>query len=563
MTTELHPEGEGLEHEPFDGELSETDIDRVLALPLFAAIDPEQFPAHMSLRQLIRDHARIDVYEKGQIVVRKGDYGHSAFIVLKGTVAVATDAPPALAAVQVRRRTRSWFSALSQLWRNARVPEARDTALYARRLPWSLRYRAGRGQTPFLRDPDAFFREHKTINIGSGDMFGEIAALSRTPRNATVIAAATSGLLELRWTGMREIRKRDEGFRSFIDERYRSRSLKTHLRESPLFRDLDDAALSRIAAETQFETYGTFDWNRAYKRQLAAQDVGLQPEAEPTIAEQGHYADGLIMIRSGFARVSERLGEGQRTLSVATTNDLFGFEEITAHYNGQGPPALRRSLHAIGYVDILRVPTALVEEYVLRSSEAMPILNAVLSKMSEQPIDQGLMDFLVDRRFINGTQAMVINTERCVNCNDCVTACATAHDNNPRFIRHGPEHHQLMVANACMHCRDPVCLIGCPTGAIQRLSDDGRVVIDDPTCIGCGTCVNSCPYSNIRLVEIRDREGVPIVDEASGKPVLKATKCDLCLDQLDGPACQRACPHDALVRIDIGDQASLARWIER
>lgn len=554
---------EELEHEPFDDELSEAEIDRVLALPLFRAIDPEQFPAHMSLRKLIRDHARIDQYERGQIVVRKGDYGHSAFIVLSGSVAVATDAPPALAAAQVRRHARSWFSALSQLWRNARVPEARDVERYGRRMSWNLRYRAGRGQAAFLSDPDGFFGEHKTINIGSGDMFGEIAALSRTPRNATVIAAETSELLELRWTGMREIRKRDEDFRNFIDERYRSRSLKTHLRESPLFRDLDDHALSLIAAETQFETYGTFDWNRAYKRQLAALDEDRPVESEPVIAEQGHYVDGLIMIRSGFARVSERLGDGQRTLSVATMNDIFGLEEIAAQYNGRGSPALKRSLHAIGYVDILRVPTALVEEYVLRSAAAAPLLDAVLAPDPELTIDQSLMDFLVDRRFINGTQAMVIDTERCVNCNDCVTACATAHDNNPRFIRHGPEHHKLMVANACMHCRDPVCLIGCPTGAIQRLSEDGRVVIDDPTCVGCGTCVNSCPYSNIRLVEIRDRDGMLLLDEASGKPVLKATKCDLCLDQLDGPACQRACPHDALVRIDIGDPAAVARWVDR
>ena len=120
-----------------------------------------------------------------------------------------------------------------------------------------------------------------------------------------------------------------------------------------------------------------------------------------------------------------------------------------------------------------------------------------------------------------------------------------------------------MVANACMHYRDPVCLIGCPTGAIHRMSDDGRVVINDDTCIGCGTCVNSCPYNNIRLVEIRDRSGDFLVDEVTGAPIVKATKCDLCLDQLGGPACQRACPHDALVRIDIADQEGLADWVNR
>ena len=39
------------------------------------------------------------------------------------------------------------------------------------------------------------------------------------------------------------------------------------------------------------------------------------------------------------------------------------------------------------------------------------------------------------------------------------------------------------------------------------------VVINDDTCIGCGTCANSCPYDNIRLVEIADRAGRAIVDD--------------------------------------------------
>ncbi|MFI4987081.1 MAG: 4Fe-4S dicluster domain-containing protein, partial [Alphaproteobacteria bacterium] len=150
-----------------------------------------------------------------------------------------------------------------------------------------------------------------------------------------------------------------------------------------------------------------------------------------------------------------------------------------------------------------------------------------------------------------------------VGCDDCVRACAAAHDSNPRFIRHGPEHGKFMIANACMHCRDPVCLIGCPTGAIHRLPEDGRVIINDATCIGCGTCANSCPYSNIRMVEIRNRDGAFIVDDATGSPIVKATKCDLCADQLGGPACQRACPHDALVRVDMRDQAALADWLKR
>jgi Fe-S-cluster-containing hydrogenase component 2 len=135
-----------------------------------------------------------------------------------------------------------------------------------------------------------------------------------------------------------------------------------------------------------------------------------------------------------------------------------------------------------------------------------------------------------------------------VRCDDCVKACSSTHGGNPRFIRHGRTFDHWMVANACMHCRDPVCMIGCPTGAIHRHVTAGVVVINDDTCIGCGTCANSCPYDNIRLVEISNPSGNAVVDD-EGRAIVKATKCDLCVEQLGGPACARACPHDALRRV--------------
>jgi Fe-S-cluster-containing hydrogenase component 2 len=120
-----------------------------------------------------------------------------------------------------------------------------------------------------------------------------------------------------------------------------------------------------------------------------------------------------------------------------------------------------------------------------------------------------------------------------------------------------------MVAHACMHCVDAVCLIGCPTGAIHRELETGEVQIDDSTCIGCGTCARSCPYDNIVMVEIADQAGRRLVDSDTGTAIRRATKCDLCTDQWGGPACQRACPNDALVRLDMSDREGLAAWLRR
>ena len=55
----------------------------------------------------------------------------------------------------------------------------------------------------------------------------------------------------------------------------------------------------------------------------------------------------------------------------------------------------------------------------------------------------------------------------------------------------------------------------------------------------------------IRLVPIREKNGQQLLDPESREPILKATKCDLCASLPSGPSCERACPHDALKRVDI------------
>ncbi len=174
-----------------------------------------------------------------------------------------------------------------------------------------------------------------------------------------------------------------------------------------------------------------------------------------------------------------------------------------------------------------------------------------------------MLEFIVERRFINGTATMIIDMDRCTRCDDCVRACAATHNNNPRFVRHGPIEDGFMIANACMHCQDPVCMIGCPTGAIHRNSAQGLVLINDVTCIGCATCANSCPYDNIQMVTARSADGRPYYDKATNQPIQKAAKCDLCSTQITGPACANACPHDALVRMDMRDVEKLSDWLNQ
>ncbi len=550
--------------------MSEADIDRVLAHDPFAQVDPSSFPDTAPLRDIIRNDTRIRSYSYGDIVVRAEDYGNSAFVVLTGAARVVLGPRlPAKALGRQEASRRGMWSAISQLWNNPGQPEVRDLG---RREQVIVRGDGDDDIRVALPDPAQVTKNHRTALIGAGEMFGEIGAISRAPRTATIYADGDSELLEIRWQGLRDIRRRDRKFREQIDQLYRERSLAAQLRDTPLLSHLTPGQIAEIAPRTQFASYGSFEWYTAYK--AAGERTHAERLAgEPIIAGEDEHADSLIIVRSGFARVTERVDHGHRTVGYLGPGGTFGLREIVHNWRNDQQISFQGTMRATGYVDVLRIPGDLVADHILPTMPAAALPEPVETRSgvqsawqrgtSEGRIESAMLEFLVDNRFINGTQTMVIDVDRCTRCDECVRACAAAHGNNPRFVRHGPHYDHFMIANACMHCVDPVCLIGCPTGAIHRDTEGGTVVINDDTCIGCGTCASACPYNNIRLVNIRNRAGEFVIDQATNAPIERATKCDLCADQLGGPACQRACPNDALVRIDLRTPDKLMAWIHR
>jgi cGMP-dependent protein kinase 2 len=109
----------------------------------------------------------------------------------------------------------------------------------------------------------------------------------------------------------------------------------------------------------------------------------------------------------------------------------------------------------------------------------------------------------------------------------------------------------------------------CPPNAIKR-GPDGEVFIDE-TCIGCGNCQRNCPYGVIRMdakppkkpglltwLLFGSRPGAGrgklfLAQEDRAKKGLeqakKAIKCDMCSGIEGGPACVRACPTGAAIRV--------------
>jgi len=554
-------------NEPFDPSLTTADVDRVLRTEPFRSMDSERFPRLTPLAGLVRNDCRIVRCEDREIVIREGDYGHSAFLILAGEVDVIIERLPPAVLGRTSSQRLSWWKSFLSAWKTSPYAEVREDRGI------TIERDQERGARVFLQDFPRLVGPDGKVTLAAGEMFGELAALSRSPRSATVVAHGKCELLEIRWQGLRDLMRYAPALRDHVDRLYRENGLRVHLRETPWLAGLDDSALAAVAEATTFESYGEHEWTRRLRDQRTV-DPRDRVEREPLIAKEGDHPDGLILVRSGFARVSVQRDAGHRTLEYLGKGGVFGWDEARHNFQNHDQLPWLRSLRALGYVDVLRIPTPIVERYILptlesrREDSTKPLVMESTSKAAKPALSllgeergSDRIEFLVEERLLNATRALVIDLDRCTRCDDCVRACASVHGGNPRFTREGPIHDRIQFAHACMHCQDPVCMIGCPTGAIGRDASSGVVTINDSTCIGCGTCSSSCPYDNIRMVEIREPSGKRIHDERTGLPVLKATKCDFCHFSPAAPACENACPHDALVRIDLTTPTALDHWL--
>ena len=136
---------------------------------------------------------------------------------------------------------------------------------------------------------------------------------------------------------------------------------------------------------------------------------------------------------------------------------------------------------------------------------------------------------------------IVVREQWCLGCHLCEYFCAFANSGldhmvralqgktiYPRIVVEGDN--QISFAVNSRHCEQPLCVAGCISGALRR-GEDGMVKIDQEKCVGCGTCILSCPYGAIM---------------PNGKGV--AQKCELCLDNTFGePQCVQHCPNRAIV----------------
>ncbi len=155
-------------------------------------------------------------------------------------------------------------------------------------------------------------------------------------------------------------------------------------------------------------------------------------------------------------------------------------------------------------------------------------------------------------------KTIVVNIEKCLACKSCEIACALAHSKSKvleEAVAESPKPQRMVtvepagefgVPMQCRHCEAPPCVEICPTGAIQRQSEEGPIVVEKQLCIGCKLCILICPFGVLRI----GPEGRAII------------KCDMCFERIEKgqePACVEACVTGALKLVSLKELTKSAR----
>ncbi|MEO1367386.1 MAG: cyclic nucleotide-binding domain-containing protein, partial [Acidobacteriota bacterium] len=372
--------------------------------------------------------------------------------------------------------------------------------------------------------------------LGPGELFGEIGAMSGWPQSATARTVRECRLLQIRVPALRLLKRVSKKLREKLDRLYRERALRQQLQSTPLFRGLDEDSLRRL--------------------EDAVELVSLGPGE--ILAREGDPVDALYLVRSGFLRLGQTYGDGEIVATYLSKGMTFGEAEILIADLG----GYEMTASSVEYAELVKIPVDLVKRTMAADPQLVEDLwRGAVGRLKEVGASRGdpgrsaFVERALDSGLVQGNSILMIDLDACTRCDDCVRACADTHGGRPRFVREGERLENFLVPRSCYHCRDPVCLVGCPTGAIHRAGIGDVVAVDDGICIGCSTCANNCPYDAIVMHETGEEWPDDMVPTSlRGQDRLVASKCDLCAPLGHDPACVSNCPQGCAFRVGSLDE---------
>jgi Fe-S-cluster-containing dehydrogenase component/CRP-like cAMP-binding protein/thioredoxin reductase len=390
-----------------------------------------------------------------------------------------------------------------------------------------------------------------TARVGHGDFFGESSLLSGQPREETAVVGHGCILIKTERPVMLKFMRAYPPLQEGIRWIFAVRALQRHFAPTVPAADLRELA------------------GRLIEKDPKTNRPRTEYPAESVLFKEGEAADSLFLIQSGNVRLSHRHGEQSVVVGQLSAGQLVGEMAMLGdpEYRETATTTVASRLLKLSRNDFAGLMARDSDRTVLRGIQEQAARRARdRARMSAAPRASELMSFLLDNGMGESMNTLVIDETLCIGCDNCEKACAETHGGVARMRRRdGPTLGSVHIADACRHCEQPHCMDDCPQNCIWR-APDGAVYIDNDVCISCGACERSCPYGAIRMHEdVPARSGLlwwfltgrgtppgqEPPSEASheaGKKKLPR-KCDQCRDQSGGPACVRACPTGAALRI--------------
>jgi CRP-like cAMP-binding protein/Fe-S-cluster-containing dehydrogenase component len=357
-----------------------------------------------------------------------------------------------------------------------------------------------------------------------GDFFGEVALLGRGVRSATVAVDEPAALLEIEKNRFDRLARKHKVVLDELEKFYHARSIATYTRLHRYLGALDERAVAELTAGATMRKF----------------------QRDEIVVRQGAPADTIMLVKDGVLKMVRRGGDGRLSiLAYFNTHDVIGAHD---------PAARPADLVALGQAEIIYLRRAAFDALAVSHPAVYARFGKDDMHRAQVLKDAGATVYGAVQAFLTeGVEVeslLVINLDRCVRCGNCVRACHARHEFT-RLDRRGPifrrrvtmestQHEHLLIPSSCRHCRDPECMIGCPTGAIHR-TPDGEVDIND-NCIGCDNCARKCPYGNITMMplpEAQQKDGI----------TKRAIKCNLCRGY-EYSNCVYNCPRGAVLRVD-------------
>jgi CRP-like cAMP-binding protein/Fe-S-cluster-containing dehydrogenase component/ferredoxin len=477
------------------------DVEELLSIEYFQKVSGTFL--ELNKNAVVRRH-----FKKGEIVCREGEYGSTAFYILDGEADVYLDSP--MAHVTTSGGATGFLSKLTSSL-VGRKQDRREEEGNRRSIP--------------IDAPVDLPYDNPVATLHTGDLFGEMTCISLYPRSATVRAKTDCVMLEM-LRNVLDIIQRNKTLKAKLDANYKKRALDDHLRSVPMFASLSQEFIDLLRHKVELVRFTKGD----------------------VICHQGDIADAFFLVRMGFVKVSEPHPGGELVLAYLGRGGYFG--EIGLLGEGRRTATCT----ALDHVELVKIHAEEFGQMVNQFPEVRRSLESLALERQEQ--NQSRLDTatstplnqFLDRGLMEAQSLLVLDLERCTRCDNCVRACADAHDGVTRLVREGLRFDNFLVATSCRHCRDPLCMVGCPVGSIRRRNS--LEVIIENWCIGCGLCAKNCPYGNINMHPFEVTENDPTAPTRQiAVTKYKATSCDLCTEHAE-PSCVYACPHDAAHRVE-------------